>query len=318
MTECFALSQAVLIDRVAALMLLVLLVVMVWVARFHRFHGKAFFLASLVGAIIWLTSITLENRAIDEGCKLVWAKFAWLGIGLLPMALFFFIDDYARARDRWHDRRRTLLLFGGPLTIFAMAATNGWHELFYGPDTRMMSEGPQRGQVYFDHGPLFYLAAAWLYFFITAGVLVLIRGLRGAHRAHRPFFVAWLLVFALPVTANLSYVIGGFTAFGLDPTAYAYALVMMALSGFIITDRMLDMRAVALEVFWRNTPSPLMILMPDGRVASANPSALAVAGRSRAGGNIADWGPLGPHSEQMMARDPASGPVALDLGERRL
>ena len=318
MTDCVALAQAGLIDRVAALMLLVLLVVMVWVARFHRFHGKTFFLVSLVAAILWLTSITLENRALEEGCKLVWAKFAWLWIGLLPTALFFFIDDYARARDRWHDRRRTLLLFGGPLTIFAMAATNSWYGLFYGPETRLMTEGPQSGQVYFDHGPLFYLATAWLYFFITAGVLVLLRGLRGAHRAHRPFFIAWLLVFALPVTANLSYVIGGYTVFGLDPTAYAYALMMMALSGFIISDRMLDLRAVALEVLWRNTPAPLMIVMPDGRVASANPSALKLAGKSRAGGNIADWGPLGPHADQMMALDPAAGPVALDLGERRV
>ncbi len=316
MSECLALAPTGVIDWVGGLLLVVLLTVLIWVARNHRFHGKAFFLASVLGATLWLTAITLESLSIHEACKIAWAKFAWLGIGLLPTALYFFIDDYARARDRWGDRWRLGLLGGGPLAIFLAAASNSWHGQFYGPGTGLVFDGPQSGQVFYDHGPFFYLAAAWLYVFVAAGILVLLRGLSGAHRAHRAFFLAWLMVLVLPVVANLSYVIGGFTIFGLDPTAYAYAVAMMAISGFIISDRMLDLRAVALEVMWHNSPSPLMIVMPDGRVASANPATLALCNKTRAEGVLADWAPLALHTAPLRALDPLAGPISLALGER--
>ncbi|MGY6694851.1 MAG: histidine kinase N-terminal 7TM domain-containing protein [Roseinatronobacter sp.] len=317
MSDGLALASSGVIDWVAGGLLLVLLTILIWVARYHRFHGKVFFLASVVGAILWLTAITLESVSMRESDKLVWAKIAWLGIGLLPTALYFFIDDYARARDRWRDRWRLGLVAGGPLAIFLLAASNSWHGLFYGPETGLVFEGPQRGQVIYDHGPFFYLAAVWLYFFVGAGIVVLLRGLRGAHRAHRSFFLAWLMVLVLPVAANLSYVIGGYTIFGLDPTAYAYALAMMAISGFIISDRMLDLRAVALEVMWQNSPSPLMIVMPDGRVASANPATLALCNRTRAKGQLAEWEPLAPHAARLRALDPLAGPISINLGLRQ-
>ena len=316
MAECFRLHPAMPIDTAAALMLLALSAIAVWVARNHRFHGKRFFLASLVGALLWLGAVTLEHRAVAEACKIFWAQAAWSGIGLLPIALCFFVDDYARARDRWRSRRRRLALFGGPLAIFAMAATNGWHGRFYGAGTRIEPE-TLGGQVHYDHGPLFHLAAGWLYLFVIAGVVVLVRGLVRAHPAHRPFFLAWLLVLILPIAANLGYVFGRVTISGIDPTAYAYALAMMVFSWFIVTDRMLDLRAVAMEVLWSNTPSPIVIVMPDGRVASANPAALALSGKPRAEGRLCDWEPLAPHAELLLSRDPPERLQTLPMGERR-
>jgi len=314
--ECFQLHPALLIDQVAALMLLVLVAVLVWVSRNYRFHGKGFFLASVVGAGFWLAAITLEHRAMGENCKVFWAQTAWLGIGLLPTALCFFIDDYARARDHWHRKTHQLLLIGGPVAIFGMAATNRWHGQFYGPATQLNPVGPA-GQVIYDHGPLFYLAAAWLYLFVIAGVAVLLRGLFGAHPAHRSFFLSWLLVVILPIVTNLGYVFNGLTIAGLDPTAYAYALTMMVLSFFIITDRMLDLRAVALEVLWRNTPSPILVVMPDGRVASANPAALALCGQSRAEGHLKEWEPLAPLAARLTAPDLSPGEQILAFGTQR-
>ena len=303
------------IDTAAALLLLALVMVLVRVARHHRFHGKPFFLASLVGAALWLTAVTLEHRAIGEACKLFWATTAWAGIGLLPTALCFFIDDYARARDSILHKGRLLALLGGPLSILTMAGTNAWHGLFYGPGTVLAAEGPG-GQVAYEHGPLFYLAAAWLYVFVAAGMAMLLRGLRGAHPAHRPFFLAWLLVLILPIAVNLGYVIGGVTVSGMDPTAYVYALALMVLAWFIITDRMLDLRAVALEVLWRNTPAPIMVVMPDGAVASANPAALALCGRARNGEQLTDWGALEAHAATLMAPDPPDDLQTLRLDKR--
>ncbi|MGY6412101.1 MAG: histidine kinase N-terminal 7TM domain-containing protein [Alkalilacustris sp.] len=315
MAECLQLHPALPIDRIAAAMLLALLAAGLRVAWAHSFHGKGFFLASLVGAGLWLGAITLEHRAVTEACKIVWAQAAWLGIALLPTALCFFIDDYARARNRWRDPRRRLLLVGGPLAVLGMAASNGWHGAFYGPATGLASSGPG-AQVVFDHGPLFYLAAAWLYGFVVAGVTVLLRGLRAAHPAHRPFFLGWLLVLVLPIAANLGHLFGGLKLWALDPTAYAYALAMTVLSWSIITDRLQDLRAVALEVLWRSAPSPILVVLPDGRVVAANPAALALVEARRRPARLADWGPLAPHADLLLAPGPPDGAQTLRLGDR--
>ena len=316
MAECLRLNPAQPIDIAAVVMMLVLLAIGLWVARNHRFYGKRFFLFSLIGAGFWLGMAMMEHRAIGEACKIFWAQAAWLGIGLLPIALCFFIDDYARAGEGWRQRPRRAALFGGPLALFAMAATNGWHGRFYGPGTGLSPDTPG-GQVQYDHGPLFFVAAGWLYLFVVAGVLLLLRGLQRAHPAHRPFFLAWLLVLVAPIAANLGYVFGRVTVSGLDPTPYAYALAMMALAWFILTDRLLDLRPVALEVLWRNSPSPIVIVTPEGEVVAANPSALKLCGRRRAGGRLDDWEPLAPHTRLMLAPDPPERLQTLQLGDKR-
>ncbi|MCC6000722.1 MAG: response regulator [Pararhodobacter sp.] len=316
MAECFRLAPSTPIDIAALLMLLVLALCLAWVGRNHRFHGKPFFMASMIGAMLWLGAVTLEHRAMTEACKVAWAQAAWLGIGLLPIALCFFFDDYARGRDRWRHSLRRLAITAGPLALFAMAATNAWHGQFYGPATGLVPGG-EPAQVVYDHGPLFYIAAAWLYLFVIAGVMVLVRGLKRAQRAHRPFFLAWLLVLIMPVAANLGYVLGGVTVSGIDPTAYAYALAMMAFSWFVITDRMLDLRAVSLEVLWGNSLSPILIVLPDGAVASANPAALDLFGKTRAAGHLDDWTPLSDRASDLLSPALPERLPTLTVGERR-
>jgi len=301
--ECFRLHSALPIDVAAVVLLAGLAVIAAWVAFRHRFFGKPFFLASLLGAILWLGAVMLEHRAITEACKILWAQRAWLGIALLPIALCFFIGDYAQARDRWRSRSRWLALSGGPVTIYLMAATNDRHGLFYGPGTALDPHAVP-SQVVYEYGPLFHLSAVWLYLFIIAGVAVLIRGLARAHPAHRPFFLAWLLVVMSPIATNIGYLVWRVNVSGLDPTAYTYALAMMILSWFIINDRMLDLRAVAMDVLYRTTPSPIVIVTPDGRIASANPAALALCDQPRAAGSLADWPPLAPHAQALLAPNP--------------
>ena len=308
MGDCSLLHPPMPIDTAAAMLLAGLLAITLWVAFKSRFHGKPFFVVSLIGAMLWLGAVMMEHRAIGEACKILWAQRAWAGIALLPIALCFFIEDYARARDRWPSPRKRAALVGGPLAIWAMAATNDWHGGFYGPQTGLDPLLPG-GQVVYDHGPLFHLAAGWLYLFVIAGVVVLLRGLYRAHPAHRPFFLAWLLVLVMPIGANLGYIFGRATLSGMDPTAYAYALAMMIFSWFIITDRMLDLRAVATEVLFRNAPSPILIVTPDGTVAAANPAALSLCRQHRAGGPLADWPVLGAHADALL--DPAPAPLQI-------
>ena len=316
MAECFQLDPPQAIDIASAVLLAGLAAVTLWVAATRRFHGKPFFLASLIGAIIWLGAVTMEHRAIGETCKILWAQRAWLGIGLLPIALCLFVDDYARARDSWRSRRKRLAVVGGPLGVFAMAATNDWHREFYTEETRLVGDGPG-AQVVYDHGPLFHLAAGWLYLFVLAGIVVLVRGLVRAHPAHRPFFLLWLLLLIAPILANLGYVFGRVTISGMDPTAYAYALAMMAFSWFVITDRMLDLRAVAMGVLWRNTPSPIVIVTPDGGVSAANPAALALCEKPRAEGRLDDWELLARHADVLLSPNPPEWLQTLPMGERR-
>jgi hypothetical protein len=91
---------------------------------------------------------------------------------------------------------------------------------------------------------------------------------------------------------------------------------MMLFAWFVITDRMLDLRAVATEVLFLNTPGPILIVTPDGAVSGANPAALAHAADAGNARHLTDWPELAPHLKTLL--QPDTQPMrTFALGNRR-
>lgn len=278
-----------------------LLLLTLWMRRQRFFHGRPFFMVMLVAMLYWLGASNLEHLAQGKDCKIALAQAAWPGIALLPAAVAFFLHDYSFGRDSSRRLWKRAVLFGGSATITLAAATNRWHGLFYADSTRF-DPGPPEAVVY-DHGPLFYLAAGYLYVFMVAAVAVTLWGALRAHRAYRGFFLAWLALTLVPMMANAGYILGGIRIFGMDPTPYSFALVVVLFAWLILTNRAFDIRAIAKDILFFATPNPILVVDGAGRVSAANPEALALCG---AGGGWID-APL--------AQWPHVGPLAGSLGE---
>ena len=282
--------------------------VALWVGRQRFFFGQPMFLLTLAGMLLWLGASIMEHWVQGLDCKVVWASLAWPGIALLPTAVAFFLYDYGFGQESHRRPWKIAALVLGPGAITLMAQTNGWHGLFYGPETRLV-EGARPAAVVYQHGPLFYVAASYLYGFILAGLAVLLTGLARAHRAHRSFFLLWLAVLLLPVPINFGYIFGGLTLFGMDPTPYSFALTLILFAVLIFTNRMFDVGAIARELLFHGTPNPVLVTDAEGRIAAANRAALAVMGGHGVGSNLAAWTPTGPIAAALASGGPPPASV---------
>ncbi|MHC0053602.1 histidine kinase N-terminal 7TM domain-containing protein [Actibacterium sp. D379-3] len=271
-----------------------------WVWRQRRFPGKRAFLITHWAMLWWLLAAGMELASDGLGCKVFWAQFAWPGIVLLPTAWAMFLYDYAAGGTEKYTRWRLLLLIGGPGTIALLALSNDWHHLFYGPGTRMV-EVSGRLSVSYDHGPLFYVAAAYDYAFMVLSMAIAVRALRGASPAFRGFFVALLVATLGPIMGNLAYVVGGVTFFGFDPTPFMFALVLSAFGWLVMNNSMMDINGIARDILFYNSDNPILIADPDGRLVGCNPEAHRVFGKElpQIGDTLEGMAALGPIVPQM-------------------
>lgn len=249
-----------------------LALVMAWVARQRYFSGKAMFLIALAGMIYWLCLSALENWVSGETCKLASAKAAWPGIALTPIAICFFLYDYSFGRDSLRYRWKVAVITLAPVAISVLALTNSTHWLFYRASSRLIELG-ERSAILFDHGPLFYAAALFLYIFQFAALAILFRGVITAQPAYRAFFLMWLSMMLVPTVVNLGYIFGGITWAGMDPTPYSFSIALLVFAWLIFNDRFFDINVIAKDLLFFGTPNAIIVLNGQTRVIASNPVA---------------------------------------------
>ena len=249
-----------------------LALVMAWVAMQRHFSGKPMFLVALAGMIYWLCFAAFEIWVTGENCKLAIAKAAWPGIALTPVAICFFLYDYSFGRDSLKHRWKLTAIVFAPVAISGLALTNSAHWLFYRPGTRLIEIG-ERSALLFDHGPLFYASALFLYVFQLAALAILIRGVVTAQPAHRAFFLLWLSMMLVPTVANIGYIFGGVTLAGMDPTPYSFSVALLIFTWLIFNDRFFDINVIAKDLLFFGTPNAIIVLDSNSRVVSSNPVA---------------------------------------------
>ncbi len=284
------------------------LLLLPWVRAQRFFFGKPFFLLTCSAMLVWLGAATLELAATTLPCKVAFATAAWPGIGLLPAAWALFLSDYAFSRSRRTGGLTCAALCLGPAAVSAAALSNPLHGLFYGPAKRLtLVDG--RPAAVFDHGPLFYAAAAYLYLFMVAAVAITPVGAFRAHRAYRSFFLLMLFITAVPLAGNAGYVAFGFSIGGFDPTPFLFSFVLFVFTALIFTNRIFDIATIGKAMLFYDTGNPVLIVAQDGRVAAANGAALGAFGVTAAavGGPLAGWPAIGPAVAARLAARAADG-----------
>ena len=256
------------------------LITALWVRRRGRVPGRLYFLATMAGLLVWLAAAALELGSPTLAAKVFWAKAAWPGIALTGTAWALFLTDYSFGTDSTASPWRRAMLVGGPVGIAALAFTNPWHGLFYGPGTRLESGGNWGGAVY-DHGPLFFVAATYLYLFMAAALGVVVYCLFRAHPSYRGAFASLAIATAIPISINISYVFFGVTLFGFDPTPFAFAIWLVVMARVVAAGQIFNLGSIAREMLFFEADSPMIVFDEHGRISSANPAARALLSDDR-------------------------------------
>lgn len=292
--------------------------VIVWLRVQSGFSGRRHLITALAAIDLWLLCGLMEMTQSTLDCKMFWAALTWPAIVLVPIAWAFFLLEYTypALADRYR-RLKAAVLLTAPLVAGVVAVANPWHRLLYGPDTRLVV-GPAGTSAQFDHGPVFFALAAFLYVFLAYALGQTLLGVWRAHRQFRRFFVALLVMTTLPWIANLAYVFFGVTLAGFDPTPFAFSAVLTILAWMIVNNRMMDTATVARDILFFSVPDPVLVFGATGRLEAVNPAAQHLLGRVLPPDGL-DVGEV-PWLEaaiEATARGPTDAAGAFEIGQQR-
>ena len=293
------------------------LVTALWVRHRGRVPGRLYFLATMAGLLLWLAAAALELGSPTLAAKVFWAKAAWPGIALTGTAWALFLTDYSFGTDSTASPWRRAILVGGPVGIGALAFTNPWHGLFYGPGTRLESGGNWGGAVY-DHGPLFFVAATYLYLFMATALGVVVYCLFRAHPSYRGAFASLAIATAIPISINISYVFFGVTLFGFDPTPFAFAIWLVVMARVVAAGQIFNLGSIAREMLFFEADNPMLVFDEHGLISSANPAArrLLSDGSGLVGTDARKLPQVGPLAHEVLETGTMPEMTELMIGQR--
>ncbi len=275
------------------------LMLSLWVTRQHDFPGRDAFVVAHLGMVWWLLAATLELAAPAGGCKQFFAQAAWPGVMVVPTFWAAFLWQYANSSTQRLSPTRLATFMIVPVLAGLIAATNANHLLLYGPATAPVSDATNAAMVY-DHGPVFYFLAVYLYVFLAFGVWAITRAIATAQGATRRHYLYFLIFTVINISANLAYILFGITVFGFDPTPFSFAVTLGIFTWLIAGKGLFDLLPVANRLLIAQLPDPVIVIDDSGRIVQANPAALALTGLTqlREGVALADWPSCGAQLAQ--------------------
>lgn len=227
----------------------------------------------LFAVALWTTADGLERATHDLQTKVFLSKISHIGIQSAPVFFFLFVVRFAR-RDRWLTPWVEAGLWVMPVTTIIFVMTNEVHGWIW-PYIRVLYNDFGVQAIY-EHGLWFWLAAAYDYLLVLAGVgLLMVTVLRNprSYRSNGILLIGGALV---PLVANVIY-LGDFNPIpGIDWTPISFAVSGMLLFVAVARLGMLDLVPVARSTLIDEIGDGLFVLGNDLIVRDLNRAARAM------------------------------------------
>jgi PAS domain S-box-containing protein len=231
--------------------------------------GALPFMIGCLFAALWAVGSVMEYAAVDVETKIFWAKFQSVWPLPLAIAIFCFVLEYAWP-GRWLTRRDLTLLSIPWLLILGLILTNDLHHLAW-------RSFEFDGSILPRLGPAGWIMLAYAYGVVITNIVVL------AWLFLRSPFHRW------PVFVLLLGQLGGRTVFLLERfdilhsilpidvlgMGFEFLMYAIVLFGF----RLFDPIPLANQMAIEQLQDGVLVLDPQGRVASLNPAAEEILGK---------------------------------------
>ncbi|AHL75593.1 diguanylate cyclase [Stutzerimonas stutzeri] len=290
-----------------------------WVMHQQRFAGSAAFAWLHLAIFWWLGAAALEMSVQQPDCKMLWASMAWPAILGVPTFWAVFLWQYVNS-IRTRLKPVSIAAWSVmPLVFWLMALSNPWHGHFYGAGSAPVSSEPG-APIAYQHGPLFYLAAAYGYPFMLFCIGITLRAAAQSKGLHLRHYLTFLILTTVPWLANISYVAFDWTLFGFDPTPFSFAIALAGFGWLISGLRLFDLLPVARHLLLDALIDPVLVIDPQRRVIEVNPAGLKLANLERdwQGLALVDWPLIGAELDGMLRQaDPGDAPQLLSVAARQ-
>lgn len=279
-----------------------------WVRRQRHFAGRESFIALHAASVWWMVAASVEMAAQGAPCKVFWASMAWPGILMTPTFWAIFLWQYVSGIRQPLARRHVLGVLVVPALIWMMALSNPWHGWFYTAGTGPLNTLPG-APIRYQHGPLFYAAALYVYLLMLFCLGVLLRAAILSHGLHRRHYLAFMGITAVPWVGNIGYVVSGWTLFGFDPTPFSFAFTLSVFAWLIIKARLFDLRPIARDLLRDTRYDPVLVVDAHWRVIEASEPALQLLGLRSGwqGRPLSQWPIMGAVCPQLLKAVARSG-----------
>ncbi|CAN0085120.1 unnamed protein product, partial [Chrysoparadoxa australica] len=244
--------------------------VLAWVWRGHIFEGKNYFILSFGAILWWVFSLGMELASTGFEAKLNWALSAWLSIAILPVSWSLYIEQSIRGLNASMKPGYRLFTWGVPFAVVVAAITNPWHQQLF-TDSSALTENGNR--VNYEHGVVFFASALALYYFVFRSLWLIATATLKTSGSAKSLLTTLAIITVVPLTINAAYVFGGLTFLGIDPTPLSFSIGLAAYSWMLVTNRLLDTRALGRDALFLVSEDPAMVVDKDNRVISWNNAA---------------------------------------------
>lgn len=215
----------------------------------------------------WALVIALESAATQLADKILWSKVAYLGTVSTPLLYLLFALEYGQ-HNRWLTRRNTALLSAIPFVTLLLAFSNEWHRWIW-PTVTLE---PARNIAIYEHGPWFWLFAAYSYFCVIGGMLVLFWAVLRFPAYYRFQTILLILGAVLPLAGNVIYLSEVTPGLDWTPVSSVLSGILLVLGFF--RWHLLELAPVARSHLIENMVDGVLVLDTYNRIADINPQAL--------------------------------------------
>jgi len=217
----------------------------------------------------WTFAYTFEAAAVDPSIKILWTQIGYIGLVSIPPLMLMFVMEYTEHRSP----PRYVLFLAWTLSIITLllAWTNAWHGLLWSE----ISVGPKNENILiYQHGPWFWVSAAYYYAFIFATIIILLNRYINSSPLDRRRVGVMILGSLFPFAGGLIYAFNIGPIPNLDWSALSCAGMSIIFAWNIFRFQMLDLVPVARGNIFENLDEGLIVLNTESQVVDINPAAL--------------------------------------------
>ena len=215
--------------------------------------------------------------------RLVLLGVTYLGLTVVPMAIFTFAIEYSN-RTRWLRGRRAMLLLVEPLFTQALLWTNSSHELFF------VVGGRTTIPASLVNGPWIAINTIYSDLLILIAIFLLFQTFKVGPLVYR-FQLGAILAGALaPILFNDASFANLVAISGLDLTLIAFTMTGLAFSYSLFHYRLLDIVPISRDLVVEKMSDGWVVLDSQNRIVDLNPAAEELTGilRKKTFGRPAD------------------------------
>jgi PAS domain S-box-containing protein len=241
-------------------------VVIVICRRFSQVSARFLTIMELC-VIEWTVASIFEVAATTVPLKVLWSQIGYVGTVSTPLFYFLFIMLYSQ-HDQVVTPRRIALLSVIPALTLAVTATNSLHHWLWTDITI----NPASNIAVYSHGFWFWINIGYAYIIVLTGFVTLCFSIMRFSGFYKAQIGMLLFGTALPVVANVVYIVELLPVPGLELTPVSFMLSGLFITISMVRFRMFDLVPVARKKLVDIMGDGVIVIDAGGRIVDLNPA----------------------------------------------